>query len=100
MYDLLLCVTGSVLAIAGGLLFFFPHAVSRIERVLNRPCGARELGAIRLGLAAEMRTEAWLNKPLAPRAVVWDSWVRRYPRAAGAALWGIVAVGWFLMAAR
>jgi hypothetical protein len=69
--------------LAGLLMVLFPKALPRVEQALNRPVGGRSLMALRAGIPAEKEIEEVLNRPVLMRAIYWDQWIRRQPRAVG-----------------
>ena len=88
----LLLLIALLCAIAGTLMVCLPGSIPRIEELLNRRWGGRTLFSIRLGTPLERSAERVLNRPVRDRAVHWDGWVQRHPRAAGLGLLCLAAL--------
>ncbi|MEZ5542665.1 MAG: hypothetical protein R3F42_11545 [Pseudomonadota bacterium] len=80
---LIICTaTGMV----GMLYLLVPGWVPVLERRLNAPCGGRELVSLRIGMRGEQWLEQALNREVLTPRIVWDGWLLRHPRLAGAGL--------------
>lgn len=86
MTDYLITAIVIALLLPGLLMVLFPQVLDRLERALNRPVGERPVFSLRAGIPGERQAEAILNRPVLGRAVYWDRWIRRRPRAFGIAL--------------
>lgn len=86
MIEYLILTVAITLVFFGLLMVLFPNALDRLERALNRPVGERRVMSLRAGLPGEQDIEEILNRPVLNRAIYWDRWLRRQPRALGALL--------------
>lgn len=92
MANYLILTIAIVLLLSGLLMLLFPQLLDRVEHVLNRSVGSRPVLSLRAGLPGERHIEEVLNRPVLWRAIYWDLWVRRRPRAVGAALLAAAAL--------
>ncbi len=86
MTEYLILTLAIALLVSGLLMVLFPKMLDRVERALNRPVGEHHVLSLRAGLPREREIEAFLNRPVLRRAIYWDQWIRRQPRAVGALL--------------
>ena len=96
MEEVVLNIIACCCASAGAVMLLLPGAVPRIEEVLNRDVGEREIFALRFGLPAERRVEERLNASVLMGAVVWDQALHRHSRVTGTALCGIALLHFVL----
>ena len=89
MEEAMLNIIACCLVSTGALMLLLPGAVPRIEELLNRDVGEREIFALRFGFPAERRLEERLNARVLTSAVDWDRVLRRHSRVTGTALCGI-----------
>ncbi|MDH5631904.1 MAG: hypothetical protein OEZ10_02820 [Gammaproteobacteria bacterium] len=76
------------------LYLFLPQWSLRLQRTLNQPWGERMIAALRLGVPGEQQLENRMNRTVAGRAIVWDAWTERNPRATGFILLVIASAFW------
>lgn len=92
MIEYLTLAVAILMLLLGLLMVFFPSALQRLERALNQPVGGRPVMTLRAGIPAEKEIEEVLNRPVLMRAIYWDHWIRRQPRAVGVLLLAAAAL--------
>lgn len=86
MTEYMILTVAIALLVFGLLMLFYPDALDRLERQLNKPVGERPVVTLRAGIPGEQNIEQILNRPVLKRAIYWDHWIRRQPRAVGVVL--------------
>lgn len=92
MTEILILTLAILMLLLGLLMVCSPGLLERLERVLNRSVGERAVVSLRAGLPGEQDIEKILNRPVLMKAIYWDQWLRRQPRALGAVLLTAAAV--------
>lgn len=98
MTEYLILTVAIPLFFFGLLMVLFPGTLERLEHTLNRPVGERPVLSLRAGIPGEQGIEEVLNRPVLERAIYWDQWIRRQPRALGALLLAAAALCFALVA--